>query len=100
MSIATEILALRRNRSSSVELLLGAIEWARQAPGGYVAEARMFAALEAADRVLLNTAAHAAEALNEPQTTQRSRRATMPSRRRRRRYDSGSSSDEQCRLFA
>jgi len=100
MSIATEILSLRRNRSSSVELLLGAIEWARKAPGGYFVDTRMFAALEAADLVLLNTAAHAAEALNEPPTTQRSRHATMPSTRRRRRYDSGSSSYEQRRLFA
>jgi hypothetical protein len=100
MSIATEILSLRRNRSSSVELLLGAIEWARKAPVEYVVETRMFAALEAADLVLLNTAAHAADTLNEPPTTQSSRRATMPSRRRRRRYDSGSSFHEQCRLFA
>ncbi len=66
MSIATEILSLRRDRSSSVSLLLGAVEWAHSA-NGVNAIGREFDAAKAADLVLLTTAVHAAaaDALNE-----------------------------------
>jgi hypothetical protein len=100
MGIATEILSLRRNQTSSVEILLGAIEWSRLASEKHFATARAFAAAEAADIVLSNVAAHAAEAMNEP-TARRTRRATLPARSKRRRSDSGLLSNGiQHRLFA
>jgi hypothetical protein len=100
MGIATEILSLRRDQTSSVEILLGAIEWSRLASQKHFAIARAFAAAEAADVVLLNVAAHAAEAMSEPMA-RRTRRATLPARSKRRRSDSGLLSNRiQHRLFA
>ncbi len=79
MSIATEILSLRRDRSSSVSLLLGALEWANSA-NGVNAIGREFDAAKAADLVLLTTAVHAAavDTLNEQPTPQKFRRAALP----------------------
>jgi hypothetical protein len=100
MGIATEILSLRRNQTSSVETLLGALEWTYAAPLGTHSVARAYAAAEAADIVLLNVAVHASEALNEPTTIRRARRAASPSRRRPRRIDPGRLSNQtQSRLF-
>jgi hypothetical protein len=89
MGIATEILSLRRNQISSVRTLLAAVDWTRAATEEHFVRARAHAVAEAADIVLLNVAAHAAEALNEKPTTRKSRRATLPSRRKPRRSDSG-----------
>lgn len=101
MGIVTEILSLRRNKTSSVETLLGAIEWTYAAPIGTQSVARAYAAAEVADIVLLNVAVHAAEALNEQPTTRKARRAASPSRRRPRRFDPGRLSNQtQSSLFA
>jgi uncharacterized iron-regulated protein len=100
MGIATEILSLRRNQASSVKTLLAALDWTRVASEKHFERARAYAAAEAADIVLLNVAAHAAEALNEP-TVRRARRAALPSHRKARRSGSGTlSSQIQHRLFA
>ena len=72
MSIATEILSLRRDQFSSVERLIAALEWERAAPEHILL--RRYAVTEAADVVLLNVAAHAADALSEPTTILRDRR--------------------------
>lgn len=101
MGIADEILCLRRNQTSSVTLLLGALEWVDAGSLGPRSVARAFAAAEAADIVLLNVAAHAAEAMNEPTTIPGARRATLPFRSKRRRHDSGPLFNRiQHRLFA
>jgi len=74
MSVATEILSLRQNRSSSVETLLAAIEWEKAAQEEEHILSRRYAVREAADIVLLNVAVHAAEALSEPPAIRRTRR--------------------------
>lgn len=72
MSIATEILSLRRDQFSSVERVIAALEWERAAHEHTLL--RHYAVTEAADIVLLNVAAHAADALSEPTTIRRTRR--------------------------
>ena len=89
MSIATELLSLRRNQTSSVEILLGALDWQKSAKDEQHILARGYAVSEAADMVLLNVAAHAADALNEPPRVRRTRHAIPSTRRNRRRTDSG-----------
>jgi hypothetical protein len=100
MGIADEILCLRRNQTSSVTLLLGALEWVDAGSLGPRSVARAFAAAEAADIVLLNVAAHAAEAMNEPTTISGARRATLPSRSKRRHGSGPLFNRIQHRLFA
>ena len=72
MSIATQILSLRRDQFSSVERLIAALEWERASPEDILV--RRYAVIEAADMVLLNVAAHAADALSEPPVIRRTRR--------------------------
>ena len=64
MGIATDILGLRDNHFSSVTELLYALEQVRYSPPQKIC-ARIFMAGAAANLVLTNVAAHAAEALNE-----------------------------------
>ena len=85
MSITTEILSLRRDRSSSVAALLNAIEWECAAEDDTRTLARGFDVLRMADIVLLNVAAHAADILGEPPAIPEARRAALPPRRKRRR---------------
>lgn len=85
MSIATEILSLRRDQSSSVERLVAVFDWERAAEDDKHILSRGYAVTEAADIVLLNVAVHAADALSEPPTIRRSRRGPLRSRRARRR---------------
>jgi len=90
MGIATDILNLRRSRFSSVETLISALERFHLAPYDKL-PAREFHVNQAADLVLTNVAAHAAEATGElPPTTARTQRAKSP-RRKTRRFRSGSS---------
>lgn len=98
MSIVAETLSLRRSQTSSVEILLGVLDWQKSAQDEKHTLARGYAVSEAADLVLLNVAAHAADALNEPPKVLRTRRALPSSRRNRRRTDSGQS--HQRMLFA
>ena len=85
MSTATKVLSLRRDRSSSVERLLAALEWEKAAQDDEHILSRGYAVAEAADMVLLNVAVHAADALSEPPAIPRTRRPHLRSRRERRR---------------
>jgi hypothetical protein len=99
MSITTEILSLRRDRSSSVAALLNAIEWESAAEDEARTLARGYDVLRMADLVLMNVAAHAADVLSELPAIPKARRATLPPpRRKRRRPDSGQLHQRQ--LFA
>ena len=98
MSIATEVLSLRRNQFSSVQALLSAMEWERAARNDEHMLSRGFAVSEAADQVLLNVAAHAADALSEPPRNRKIRGVGLSFWRKRRRQDPGEL--RQRRLFA
>jgi hypothetical protein len=98
MSITTEILSLRRDKSSSVAALLGAIEWECAAEDDMRTLARGYDVLRMADLVLLNVAAHAADVLGEPPAVPEARRATLSLRRKRRRPNPGQLHQRQ--LFA
>ena len=98
MSIATELLSLRRDQASSVNLLLGAIAWEKAARTPEHKTSRHASVLQLSDVVLLNVAVHATEASGEPPTIHRTRRAVLPFRRKRRRPDPGQL--HQHKLFA
>lgn len=85
MSIATEILALRRDQSSSVSALLAAMEWECAAQDDMRLLARGHDVMRMADLVLLNVAAHAADALRDLPTDRKTRRSALSfwSKRRR-----------------
>ena len=99
MSIATEILSLRRDQTSSVSLLLAAIEWQRATKNDSMMLMRGHAVVQAVDLVLLNVAVHAGEAKDEQHTPENRRALTLP-RRRRHRSDSGMLLQRQHKLFA
>jgi hypothetical protein len=84
MGIAADILGLREHHFSSVAELLAALDQVCEAPVDKIS-ARVFLAGVAADLVLTNVAAHAAEALSELTATPKSRRASSSSRRKNRR---------------
>jgi hypothetical protein len=88
VGIAADILGLRNHHFSSVAELLAALEQVRDAPVDKIS-ARVFLAGAAADLVLTNVAAHAAEALSELHTNRNTRRAASPSRRKNRRSVQG-----------
>jgi hypothetical protein len=99
MSVVSEILNLRRDKFSSVTRLVAAL--GRQGcPSENCAHIPMrdYAVREAADLVLLNVAAHAAEQLSDPSESRKSRRAVVPFQRKPRRSDPGQL--HQRRLFA
>ncbi|MGB2669494.1 MAG: hypothetical protein WBH24_01415 [Candidatus Acidiferrum sp.] len=98
MSITTEILSLRRDRSSSVAALLSAMEWECAAEDDMRTLARGYDVLRMADIVLLNVAAHAADILGQPPAIPKARRAKLSPRRKRRRPDPGQLHQHQ--LFA
>jgi hypothetical protein len=89
MSVVTEILNLQKDRISSVSRLLAALDWQKSASERDRFEYRSVAVTEAADLILLNVAAHCAEALSEPPTIHKTRRAIVPFRRKPRRSDPG-----------
>ncbi len=88
MGIARDILGLRNHHFSSVAELLAALEQVCDAPVDKIS-ARVFWADAAADSVLTNVAAHAAEALSEQPTNCKIRRPASPSRRKNRRSVQG-----------
>jgi hypothetical protein len=98
MSITTEILSLRLDRSSSVAALINAMEWQCAAEDDTHILSRGYDVLRMADIVLLNVAAHAADALGQPPAIPKVRRAALSLRRKRRRPDPGHL--HQRRLFA
>jgi|SRR5215469_2792294 len=81
MSIATDILSLRRDRSSSVETLLGLMDWEHQAWEPDHRTSRHYAVEQAADTVLMAVAVHAAEAERDLIIPPGTRRAVAGSRR-------------------
>ncbi len=81
MGIATDILGLRDHHFSSVAELLAALDQVYDAPVDKIS-ARVFLVGAAADLVLTNVAAHAAEALSELPTNRKIRRPVSPSRRK------------------
>ena len=90
MGIATDILNLRHNQFSSVTTLIAALERFHDASPEKTA-ARLFQVDDAADLVLTNVAAHAAEGMVEQQpTTVRTQRAILM-RRKSGRFKSGPS---------
>jgi hypothetical protein len=84
MGIATEILDLRHHQFSSVSALLAALERLHDAPKEKHS-LREFAAIELADMVLTNVAAHASEARHGQPTIHRARRVVTRSYRQSRR---------------
>ncbi len=100
MGIATEVLALRHHHFSSVHALLAALERIRDCPAEKHS-IRKFAAIELADIVLTNVAAHAAETMDEPAPTRRTRKVASPYRRKARQSHPGTVSNRiQGRLFS
>jgi len=99
MGIATGILNLRSSKFSSVETLIAALERYRDAPPER-ALTRLFQVDEAADLVLTNVAAHAAETMVAQQPTADQIRTIASMRRKyRRRFNSGPSTLQRL-LFA
>ena len=98
MGIAADILGLRNRHFSSVSELMAALDQVSEAPVDKI-PARVFLANAAADLVLTNVAAHAAEALNEQSTTRTTRRRA-PATRRKNRSSAQSPSPRQRILFA
>jgi hypothetical protein len=88
MGIAADILSLRNHHFSSVAELLSALDQVCEAPVDKIA-ARVFLAGAAADLVLTNVAAHAAEAMSEQSTNRKTQRPTLLSRRKHRRSVQG-----------
>ena len=89
MGVATEILAMRYHKFSSVERLEAAIERLHTASSIEKMSARSYQVDEAADLVLVNVAAHAAEVIAEQgPTIRKTRRRTLSSRRKHRNFDS------------
>ncbi len=99
MSIAADILGLRNKHFSSVAELLAALEQVADAPVDKI-PVRVFLASAAADLVLTNVAAHAAEALSEQPTNRKTRRPASQSRRKNRRSDNLGLFPRQRILFA
>jgi hypothetical protein len=98
MSIATDILNLRHNKLSSVTILISALERFHDSPHER-AHSRLFQVDEAADLVLTNVAAHAAEALVSQQPTKGTTQRVISMRRKNRRLKTGPSTLQR-QLFA
>jgi hypothetical protein len=98
MGIATDILNLRHNQLSSVTTLLAALERLQGAPHEKV-PARLFQVVEAADLVLTNVAAHAAEVMVARQASTARIQEAVSMRRKNRRFNSGPSTLQRA-LFA
>jgi hypothetical protein len=98
VSVVTEILSLRREKSSSVANLIALMKHEGSASDRDRKTSRHYAVLEAADTVLLNVAAHAADQLGEPPKIRKTRRAPLPLRRKPRHVDPDQL--HQHRLFA
>ena len=64
MSIATEILSLRKEQSSSVKMLANLLEFQYSPQGKSASLYQAYAVQQATDLVLLNVAVHALEALD------------------------------------
>lgn len=99
MSIATEILSLRRERLSSVTMLLALLDREEEPMRLHQLASRHYASLEAADVLLTNVAAHAAEAMVSLQPTTGRTGRIVSIRRKGRHFKSGPSTLQR-QLFA
>jgi hypothetical protein len=98
MAIATDILNLRNNQLSSVTMLISALERFHDSPHDRALN-RLFQVDEAADIVLTNVAAHAAEALVAQRPTGGSTQRALSMRWKNRRLKAGPSTLQR-QLFA
>ena len=98
MSLGTELLNLRRNRTSTVATLLSGMERLATARSETTLMTRTFALNELADAVLVQVAVHALDACWDDLPPPKTRRESTSSRRRRRQTDAGQW--HQRRLFA
>jgi hypothetical protein len=90
MGIATDILNLRHNQLSSVTLLISALERFNNSSHERALN-RLFQVDEAADLVLTNVAAHAADALVSQRPTKGTTQRVISMRRKNRRLKTGPS---------
>jgi len=98
MSFGTDLLNLRRNKTSTVATLLSGMERLATARSETTLMTRAFALNELADAVLAQVAVHALDACWDDLPPPKPRRDSTPSRRRLRQTDAGQL--HQRRLFA
>ena len=98
MSLGTDLLNLRRNKTSSVATLIGGMERLAAAQSAIVSMSREWALVDLADRVLTNVAVYAQQAYWGDSPLPKQRRASFASRMRQRRIDPGQLYQQ--RLFA
>ena len=98
MTLGTDLLNLRRNRTSTVLTLISGIERLATARSETAMMMRAFSLNELGDAVLANVAVHALEACWGDMPLRSTRRATATNRRKTRRIDT--SHLYQRRLFA
>ena len=99
MALGSDLLNLRRNKSSTVTILLNAMERLAAAQSQTVYMTRKFALNDLSDAVLTNVAVHATESYWGDNPRPKARRSTPSARRGRRRLGSHFSSHQQS-LFA
>jgi hypothetical protein len=98
MSLGTDLLNLRRNKTSSVATLIGGMERLAAAQSAIVSMSREWALADLADRVVTNVAVYAQQAYWGDAPLPKQRRASFASRWRQQRVDLGQL--YQRRLFA
>ena len=98
MSLGTDLLDLRRNKTSTVATLLSGMERLATARSETTLMTRAFALNELADAVLAQVAVHALDACWDDSPPPKMRRDSTSSRRRLRQTDAGQL--HQRRLFA
>ena len=99
MNLGSELLNLRRNKASSVEMLMGAIERVDAAQSVNVRMTREFALHALSDAVLANVAVHANESYWGDAASGKTTRPARGTRRSARRLEA-SANVYQRRLFA
>jgi len=87
MTLGTDLLNLRRNRTSTVATLISGIERLATAKSDTTLMMRAFSLKDLGDAVLANVAVHALEAYWGDAPLRNARRATASNRRRTRRID-------------
>jgi len=99
MTLGSELLNLRRNKTSTVSILLSGIERLDAAKSPMVSMTRKFALNDLSDAVLTNVAVHAVEAYWGDTPVPKTRRSQPSPRRTHRRFGSNFSSNQRT-LFA
>lgn len=96
VNLGTDLLSLRRNKTSTVATLIGGLERLATARSETTLMTRTFALNDLADAVLAQVAVHAVQAYWGDAPVPKAQRASILSHRRFRRSDAG----HQRRLFA